>query len=231
MEKTLQFRNLRADEIQIRPTDTKTQGSALLLLYQDARCGQNILDDTVGPLNWQKDYKDVKGNVYCGIAIREYDGEWVWKWDCGTESNTEAEKGEASDAFKRACVSWGIGRELYTTPKCRIKCPDSYYWNGKMNMTFSVKTIEYQGKTVTKLVIVDKWGNVVYNYSKDNAVQAAPEAVQTSNERIPSGLYAKVCNAPDIDTLKTLWADNPEYHNNLNFKKLMGNRKAALNAV
>jgi len=91
---------------------SKTYPSATCVAYIDARDVMAMLDDIVGPENWQSDYKEIKGNLYCGVAIR-IDNEWIWKWDCGTESNTEKEKGEASDAFKRAAVRWGIGRFLY----------------------------------------------------------------------------------------------------------------------
>lgn len=80
--------------------------------YIDARDVMALLDDACGPENWQSDFKEVKGRMYGGVALRCGD-DWVWKWDCGTESETEGEKGEASDAFKRAAVKWGIGRFLY----------------------------------------------------------------------------------------------------------------------
>ena len=115
------MRALKADEIEVRVgqvgQDKKGNGYATMLLYKNARTDMAILDETYGAMNWQADYKEVKGNLYCGIAVwDEVKGEWVWKWDCGTESNTEKEKGEASDAFKRAGFRWGIGRELYTAP-------------------------------------------------------------------------------------------------------------------
>ena len=92
--------------------------------YIDARDVQDLLDEVCSPMNWATEYKDYKGNLFCGIGIKdtEYaDGEWTWKWDCGVESNVEKQKGEASDAFKRAAVMWGIGRFLYS--KEIIKLP------------------------------------------------------------------------------------------------------------
>lgn len=86
------------------------------MLYKDARCDMRILDETVGAENWQREHYECKGNLFCRVGIRVASGEWVWKSDCGTESNTEKEKGESSDSFKRACFNWGIGRELYTSP-------------------------------------------------------------------------------------------------------------------
>lgn len=82
------------------------------LAYIDARQVMDRLDDVCGPENWQCEYSEVKGHVYCKIGIN-IDGNWVWKSDCGIESNFDAEKGEASDAFKRAAVKWGVGRFLY----------------------------------------------------------------------------------------------------------------------
>lgn len=113
------FRKLRPDEIQVRVNNVTAKG-ATFLLYKDARCDMDILDETVGPGNWQRGHAEHKGNLFCTVGINvNHDKEdasplWVWKEDCGTESNTEKEKGEASDSFKRACVNWGIGRELYT---------------------------------------------------------------------------------------------------------------------
>lgn len=110
------MRPLNADEIEVRVGQVYN-GCCSMLLYKNARVDMAILDETYGEFGWMCDYKEVKGNMYCGIAVlNEASGEWVWKWDCGTESNTEKEKGEASDAFKRAGFRWGIGRELYTTP-------------------------------------------------------------------------------------------------------------------
>ena len=109
------FRKLRADEIQVRVSQV-TKEKTYLLLYKNARVDMDMLDEFAKPQNWACDYKEIKGNMYCGIGIRTSQGEWVWKWDVGVESNTEKEKGEASDSFKRACVNWGIGRELYTAP-------------------------------------------------------------------------------------------------------------------
>ena len=110
------FRDLKADEIDVRIAQVKSTGVSLLL-YKDARVDQNILDETLTPFKWQREHKELKGNIYCGISI--YDEErkqWVTKWDCGKESFSDSEKGEASDSFKRAGFNWGIGRELYTAP-------------------------------------------------------------------------------------------------------------------
>lgn len=96
---------------------------ANVLAYKTARTDMDRLDEVVGPANWKREYKEVAGLLMCGVSIK-CDGEWVTKWDTGTESNTEKEKGHVSDAFKRACVNWGLGRELYKLPQLSIKLND-----------------------------------------------------------------------------------------------------------
>lgn len=179
-EKKLVFRNLHPYEIQVRPTDTKTKGSCTLLLFKDARSDMDILDETVGAENWQREYYEVKGNVYCRIGIK-FGDEWVWKSDCGVESNIDAAKGEASDASKRAAVAWGIGRELYSGPRIKLtNLPDKYYYNDHLSMSFYVKDIRYEGKTITELVIADKWENIVFNWSIYDGRRDKQEKPQSS---------------------------------------------------
>lgn len=109
-----EFRLLKADEISCRVNQINDKGLTLLL-YKDARVDMDILDETVGCMNWKKEY--TRDNRNCIVSIwDENKHEWISKEDTGTESNNEAEKGLASDSFKRACVNWGIGRELYTAP-------------------------------------------------------------------------------------------------------------------
>lgn len=221
--KEYKFRTLRSDEIEVRPTDTKFKGSATLLLYQNARTAMDILDETVGPFNWQKRYEEVKGNVYCSIGIKdENTGEWVWKSDCGMESNVDAAKGEASDATKRAAVCWGIGRELYSSPRIKIKCPDNYYnKDDRMTMTFIVKEIEFdEFRNMTKLVLTDRTGKKVYDLtgSIDNSLEPGQDNLQSLKD-----FCGKAKKEPgiSIDELKKFygyyegrcgkWADfNPE---------------------
>lgn len=110
------FRELRADEVDARVSTINDKGLSLLL-YKDARCDMNILDETVGPMNWEREHEIIGGRLYCTVSIFDEDkNSWISKQDVGTESYTEKEKGQASDSFKRACFNWGIGRELYTAP-------------------------------------------------------------------------------------------------------------------
>ena len=164
----MKFRDLKAEEIEVRIQSTKENGLALLL-YKDARVDMNILDETVGAENWQREHYECKGNLFCRVGIIcDIDNnnccrEWVWKSDCGTESNTEAQKGEASDSFKRACFNWGIGRELYTSPiiwikadKCNIKQVNNGY---KCYDEFTVEKIIIENKQITALAIWNKTQN------------------------------------------------------------------------
>ena len=111
---------LSISEIDFRIQSINRGGYATILAYKDARVDMNRLDDVVGAENWARDHKEVKGVVYGGIGIYIKD-RWVWKWDAGTESFTEKQKGEASDSFKRAGFNWGIGRELYDYPIINVK--------------------------------------------------------------------------------------------------------------
>lgn len=159
------FRDLAASEIECRIGMVRENGLTLLL-YKDARVDMNLLDETVGSANWQREHYEVKGNLYCRVGIK-LDGEWVWKSDCGTESNAEAVKGESSDSFKRACVNWGIGRELYSAPfiwigkdKCNIinhKCNDKFVVEKIIILNKQIKSIEIWNKTKNLCAFV--WQN------------------------------------------------------------------------
>ena len=150
------FRLLNADEIECRVQSSKANGS-ILLLYKNARCDMNILDETVGSMNWQRDHKELNGAMYAGVGIYDPErNEWVWKWDCGAESNTDAQKGAASDSFKRACVNWGIGRELYTAPFIWVNREDYEVIpnTDKCKDAFEVKEIGYdENGNINHLVI------------------------------------------------------------------------------
>ena len=178
------FRTLRADELDCRVGTCNDKGFSLLL-YKDARCDQNVLDETVGIANWQRDHKEVKGNLFCGVSIwDESKKQWITKWDCGVESNTEKEKGEASDSFKRACFNWGIGRELYTAPFIYIKGNTEKNSKGNFVPTFKrmeVNEIEYEDGKITQLVILGD-GQPIFTYGKRGS-QAQNNERQPKNEQ------------------------------------------------
>ena len=172
------MRTLKPDEIEVRVGQVgngKSGGYATLLLYKDARTDMQILDEVYGANNWQKDYKEIKGNLYCGVGVwDEEKKQWIWKWDCGTESNVEKAKGEASDAMKRACfnVGGGIGRELYTAPQIYVPVavvPDPYN-KGKYKMNnpaelrgMYVSLISYDKKRRIKDLDIAIKGTIIWS--------------------------------------------------------------------
>lgn len=164
------FRDLKADEIDVRVAMVKENGVSLLL-YKDARVDMNILDETVGQMNWMKEYS--RDNANCIVAIWDKEKlQWIHKEDTGTESFTEKEKGLASDSFKRACFNWGIGRELYTSPFIWIKAEDTKIIkssNGKLscNDKFIVEAIKIENKVINGLSIKNSAGKRVFVWKKD----------------------------------------------------------------
>ena len=172
----LHFRNLRADEIECRIQQVKKSQKGgkfvQLLLYKDARCDQNILDETVGPMNWKKAY--LRENANCIISIWDEDKrEWVSKEDTGVESYTEKQKGLASDSQKRAAFAWGIGRELYTSPGIFFfdKEANIYEKDGRPCCydSFEVVSITYSpdGKVIESVEIKDLKTNVTKAFRND----------------------------------------------------------------
>lgn len=168
----MMFRYLRADEIECRVAQIKNDGSGLsLLLYKDARCDQRILDETVGAYNWQNSYS--RDNANCVVSIWDSEkGQWISKENTGTESNTEAQKGLASDSFKRACFNWGIGRELYTAPFIWVtneNCAINKNTKGKWVCNDKFKVVNFivdDGKIVDLSIVNAKTGLVVFTTQK-----------------------------------------------------------------
>ena len=150
------FRDLRANEIECRVQSVKENG-LVLLLYKDARVDMNILDETVGVMNWQR--RHTRDNANCIVSLWDDEKkQWIEKEDTGTESATEAAKGICSDSFKRACFNIGIGRELYTAPftwipadKCNIK--DGKNGSKQCYDKFIVEKIIIENKQITALAI------------------------------------------------------------------------------
>lgn len=164
------MRPLMASEIDVRVGQVG-DGYATLLLYKNARVDRAMLDEEFGAMNWQCRYSEHKGNLFCSIGVWDDRKEqWVWKEDCGTESNTEKEKGEASDAFKRAGFRWGVGIELYNSPRIYLNVATDSIGNFKfklhnpkeLNGMFVSHIKSVNGK-VTELDIAQKVG---YNPAK-----------------------------------------------------------------
>lgn len=189
----MNIRTLRSDEIDVRVqsiTD-KNKVGAVLLLYKDARVDMNILDETFGIFGWQRGHEVINNNLFCTIELKDKEtGEWVKKQDVGTESNTEKEKGQASDSFKRAGVNVGIGRELYTSPFIWVELSeDEYYVSGqstklKNNVKFTVASIAYNGnREISELVIFDNKGNKRFDMAKKIVPKADLKSEKTESKQ------------------------------------------------
>ena len=179
-----EIRLLSKEDIDVRVAQTNIYNNngqqvvkVNLLLYKNARVDMKILDELFTPFGWKRTHKLIGDRLYCQVEVWDAEKkEWICKEDVGVESNTEAEKGQASDSFKRACVNWGIGRELYTAPRISIELNDKEYTRdqqGKIRVwaSFSVKSIDYDTKTrtITSLEIQDRFGNV--RFSMGGSVQ------------------------------------------------------------
>lgn len=190
---------------------SKNGESASCVAYIDARDVMSILDEVIGAENWQSDYKEIKGNLYAGIGLKIND-EWIWKWDCGIESKTEAEKGESSDAFKRAGVKWGIGRFLYDKEIQWVKVKD-------------------------KKPINDK-GQVIYNlteYLNNKNKLVAPEKVTDISSKLPSWVNDKFsqCNTLNalIDTNTKILESKPHFEKMKEYKALYSQHEERIDFI
>ena len=188
--KNLEFRTLRADEIEVRPQSVKN-GKATMLLYIDSRAVVSLLNETVGNMNWTSEFYEANGQMIGKIAIYDEDRDiWVSKSDTGSESNIEAEKGLVSDIYKRVLSRWGV-QELYSAP--RIVWDDDGYGN----TGYKVSHIAYdENRNIISLQIVNRWGKEAFKWEKGTEI---PHASQ------------KPVNEPKIsnmDILKTFYEQN-----------------------
>ncbi len=218
----IKIRALRADEIECKVAQV-TDGKVQLLLYKDARCDKRILDETFGIMGWADCYSEIKGNLYCSIMIYDqHTGMWIQKQDCGIESAFgDKEKGEASDAFKRACFNVGIGRELYTKipiwintetvsnqkgDKTTYKQKNSYQsWFVSYietdNEKEKIKYIEISDYKTKKVVF--KWGTKGQIEAKNNQTNIANTQInkKQSEANMKSTEQPKVVNKEQLDEL------------------------------
>lgn len=187
----LKFRPLTADDVEVRISTVKKNG-VQLLLYKDARVDQNVLDESVGVENWQKKYEMIGGNLFCSVGILVDRGagikEWIWKQDVGVESYAEKEKGQASDAFKRACFCLGIGRELYTAPFIwisadKVEIKDAGKDTYKCYERFAVRSMTVSDGRITALSVINSKGIEVFSYGKRTAQSATQEPTQVYEQK------------------------------------------------
>lgn len=205
------FDLLKADDIEVRigtgkfNQEGKLEGKGIsLLLYKTARVDANALDKQVGQFNWQKKYYECKGNLFCEIGIYDEEKkEWIWKGDCGTETQAEAGKGESSDAMKRAGFQWGIGRELYYSPFIWISAETVKSNDITKNSKFVVEEIEYNENRTIKHVVISHKGVVVFTNKKDKKPTpiVIEQELEEGEERELSKALLDECKELDIELI------------------------------
>ena len=186
----MNIRLLKADEIECRIGTVKEGKGISLLLYKDARADMKILDETFGMFGWEREHQVIDGNLYCTVRVWDNENKrWISKQDVGTESNTEKEKGQASDSFKRACFNFGIGRELYTAPFIWIPASKGYSKYEK----FKVKEIGYnENREIDLLLIVDSKGQEAFRMgSKKSANKESNNLLESVYKLAESKGYDK----------------------------------------
>ena len=211
----MKFRLLKASEIEARVNTVSKKGCSLLL-FKDARTDQNILDETVGCLNWKRSHQLIGDRLYCTVEIWDAEKEqWISKQDVGTESYTEKEKGQASDSFKRACFNLGIGRELYTAPFIWINAKDITLeeYNGKFTTKdrFMVDSIGYdKDENINKLVIRKlTWngvGDIVYQFGE-------PETQEELTMKEYEEVGKQKINKTDVQVIKKTYTTDEQIFN------------------
>lgn len=170
---------------------------ATCVAYIDARDVMDLLDEVCSPENWQDDYKVVDGKLFAGIGIKKEDI-WIWKWDTGTESNVEKEKGQVSDSFKRAAVKWGIGRFLYSLEIKRVAANEKKTTNPK-NYPYPV---DASGKRI--------WNLTKHFQTTTTSNKTAQTTTPPSKPKQPLIDFASKINAcTDLEQLKTVWQAIP----------------------
>lgn len=196
---------LDIESVDFRIQSINKGGYATILAYKNARVDMERLDDVCGPENWQRDHREIKGNIYCGIGIKVGD-DWVWKWDAGAESFSDKEKGEASDSFKRAGFNWNIGRELYRFPTIQVKLNSEEFKeeNGRAKQTWNLKLKEWE------------W-NIIYEDSEITGLIAFDQKD-----------IARYIHAEDLKTLEKIWNLYPEKQKDVAFKNIVSTKKTKI---
>lgn len=212
------FRNLTADEIEVRINKILGNYDVELVLYKNARTDMDLLDEKFGPMNWKREHTINEDNrMLCTVSIRNAEtGEWISKSDVGTESSYEKEKGQASDSFKRACVNWGIGRELYSAPRIIIPAAFVNYATNKDGKkvtydTFYVRDYKCDDKTnrIVALAIANQDGKIVFFYDpqdmagKKKAEKSAQKEETLAEESTPAKEVAPTAQTKKKNTTKT----------------------------
>jgi len=236
-------RPLTIEDIDFRVQSINAKGYATILAYKSARIDMQRLDLAVGPLNWQRKHELIDGKLFCHVGIyNEENGEWVWKSDVGTESMTEATKGESSDSFKRACFNWGIGRELYDYPIISIPLVlDTEYEmsSGKARQKWGLKLRDWKwhsqftdGK-VTYLACKDTNGKLRFQWGEYIKEESQPKVQQTAQSVIDpeANVQGFLKKKTDLEILKDEYTRviGKAPHHKLSTDKMKAEIEAKLN--
>ena len=211
----MEIRLLKANEIECRIGTFKEGKGISLLLYKDARVDMRILDEVFGFDGWEREHQLIDGKLFCTVKVwSEKRNCWISKQDVGTESNTEKEKGQVSDSFKRACFNLGIGRELYTSPFIWMPASMGYSKYEK----FEVKEIGYNDdREINMLVIVDSKGKECFRMG-DKTQSSKREATNTIKREVTDtmvkALY-KIANDKGYSDDMVEKASKRDYKNNV----------------
>ena len=194
-------RPLDISDIDFRVQSINNGGYATILAYKDARVDMARLDAAVGPLGWQRRHEIVNGNLYCHVGLYSTEAnDWVWKADVGTESMTEADKGRASDSFKRACFNWGIGRELYDYPMISVKLNDNEWSKdgGRPKQTYNLKIrewtwySEFTDGRISFIAAKDENGKVRFKWGQMKPKEVEPTFKPAAAPAEPTDVQAPV---------------------------------------
>lgn len=202
------IRLLHYNEIECRIGTISEKGLSLLL-YTDARAAMKILDETFGCLHWQRSHQMIGNSLYCTVSVWDNEKQqWVSKSDVGTESYTEKEKGQASDSFKRACVSIGIGRELYTAPFIWVSANRvNIQRKGDKLITydkFKLSDISYnENREIVGLTIVNQNGEIVYSLGQSERTSTINKELERTGVAIDAVLNRYGVSSVDDMTEET----------------------------
>lgn len=191
MKNRINWELMRPQDIEIRPASIK-DGKANLLLFQNSRNTMDALDRNFGEFGWKISYKDVAGQIYGCLSIKDPDtNEWISKEDTGDESNISEKKGQSSDILKRCAVRFGYGRELYTSPKITVD-DDGYKCSG-----YKVSEIDYDdNRDINHLVIVNRFNKEVYRWDSGHQ----PTTTTTDSKLDNASVLKSFCSSLKNDT-------------------------------
>lgn len=195
---------LTADDVELRVAQLQQTNYgvyATLLVYKNARTDFAMLNKVFGPLGWQRKHSVIDGNLYCTVSVWDEEHQrWIERMDVGVPSNTESEKGAASDSFKRACFNYSLGTELYDAPTIRFKLLDnevSIGTNGKPKTyaKFQVGTMVYDRdkRCFTEFTVLDQAGNMRYSLERSE-FQPIMET-KTDSRPVSQATYNNKCSS------------------------------------